>query len=414
MALPKVSRRKLACGAAAAAVAAAAGGGAAFAFRPQSDPNARVRLVIGRDAAREVTVQWEGKSGTRVELREPGKPSAFIDGVHADHQSGDTAFHLNSAKLTGLSPATRYEYRIPGVEDRWSEFQTAASDRCSALIFPDSQSTDRYETWERLYHAALSRHPETDFTVNMGDLVDCGAWLQHWYDWFRAVKGGIERFPIAPVMGNHDTYNEKANIGEPLNFLAAFQTPENGSRFWNRWYYAFDSGPVHFIVLNTQWREADVFRTGLLPEMQAWFRETGSKTDRPWKVVLMHRNAIRYNIRGRAASSELFSNEGKALMPLFDEAGIDLVLTAHLHTYRNRGRIRNFERSASGPLYILTGVAGNIRYPDFWIGNPLDLFVAPQPETDNYLALEADAKTLAVRCFLPDGTKIDDAVLEKA
>lgn len=410
------SRRTVAKGAAALGAAAAAGAAGYYALSPKKGSEAapKVRLVIGKDAARSVTVQWAGEDSGKLELRGPGGAVQAFEPLKEERRAYGKVFHLNCVRISGLEPATAYEYRIPGIQGEWTSFKTAAEDCTSALIFPDSQSTDHYATWNRLYQGALSRNPDADFTVNMGDLVDCGAWMQHWEDWFAAVKGGIERVPLAPVMGNHDTYNENANIGEPLVYLAAFAVPETGSRYWNRWYYAFDSGPVHYIVLNTQWREADVFRKGLLPEMKAWFREEAAKTEKPWTVVMMHRNAIHYNIKGRKATPDLFSAEGRELMPLFDEAGVDLVLTAHLHTYRNRGHIRGFKRDAKGPLYILTGVAGNIRYPDFWIGNPLDEYVAPQPETDNYLRVDADAKQLRIRCFLPDGTQIDESVLEKA
>ena len=100
-------------------------------------------------------------------------------------------------------------------------------------------------------------------------------------------------------------------------------------------------------------------------------------------------------------------------MPLFDELGVDLVFSAHLHTYRNRGHLYHFTRSQRGPLYILTGVAGNVRYPGLWIDHELDQTIAPQPETDNYLTLEASADALRVQCFLPDGTRIDDASITK-
>ena len=39
--------------------------------------------------------------------------------------------------------------------------------------------------------------------------------------------------------------------------------------------------------------------------------------------------------------------------------------------------------------------------------------IAPQPETDNYLTLEASADSLRIQCFLPDGTRIDDASITK-
>ena len=100
-------------------------------------------------------------------------------------------------------------------------------------------------------------------------------------------------------------------------------------------------------------------------------------------------------------------------MPLFDELGIDLVFTAHLHTYRNRGHIKNFQRDGSGPLYILTGVAGNVRYPSLWVDHQLDEVVAPQPETDNYLTLKVTDREITVKCFLPDGQEIDKVKVAK-
>lgn len=100
-------------------------------------------------------------------------------------------------------------------------------------------------------------------------------------------------------------------------------------------------------------------------------------------------------------------------MPVFEEMGVDAVLSAHLHTYRNRGHIRNFQYDASGPLYILTGVAGNVRYPNLWINHALDEYVALQPETANYMTMQATENQLNFYCYLPDGTELDHEVLKK-
>ena len=127
----------------------------------------------------------------------------------------------------------------------------------------------------------------------------------------------------------------------------------------------------------------------------------------------MHKDPLQYRIHGRPERREGFSAARKLWTTLFDAAGIDLVLSAHLHTYRNRGHIKGFERSAEGSLYVLTGVAGDVRYPGLWVDHALDEVVAPQPETDNYLTLDADEDMLIVRCFLPDGTQIDEAAVKK-
>ena len=100
-------------------------------------------------------------------------------------------------------------------------------------------------------------------------------------------------------------------------------------------------------------------------------------------------------------------------MPLFDECGVDVVLSAHLHTLRDRGHIRNFKRDPSGPLYLLTGVAGDVRFPGLWKDHSLDEYVAPQPETDNYLTMEAETDALTFRFFLPDGKELHAVTVRK-
>ncbi|MCI5850903.1 MAG: metallophosphoesterase [Sutterellaceae bacterium] len=406
-----LGRRKVVAGFGVAAAAAAAGG-ALFLHRRDEGRIERVRQIVGPDNGTSRTICWEGPQGATLELRSPDGSVKRFASRSVAHKSGKELFRINTVRLEGLSPASSHAYRIEGGNREWTEFRTASPETLEALVFPDSQSTDHYATWKQLYEGALRRHPKADFTANLGDLVDCGAWTGHWKDWFGAVSEGISRLPIAPVMGNHDTYDENARIGMPENYLAAFPVPGNGSSGWDRWYYAFDSGPVRFIVLSTEWLESDHFRPGLLPEMKAWFKDA-ARTNKPWKVVMMHRNTVTNNIRGRRPFDSPFSEIGRELMPLFDAARVDAVLSGHLHTYRNRGHIRAFMRDESGPLYIMSGVAGNIRYNNFWIDSAFDRFIAPQPETDNYIVLSAKRDSLSVRSHLPDGSLMDETVLRK-
>ena len=43
----------------------------------------------------------------------------------------------------------------------------------------------------------------------------------------------------------------------------------------------------------------------------------------------------------------------------------------------------------------------------------LGIKVAPQPETNNYMVLEADSNQMKLSAYLPDGTKFDEEVLRK-
>ena len=139
-----------------------------------------------------------------------------------------------------------------------------------------------------------------------------------------------------------------------------------------------------------------------------------AQTHKKWKIVMMHKDVLVYGTTKNPDQESGFSQWGKEWMPVFDEGGADLVLTAHLHTYRRRGHILNFQRSERGPLYIVSGLAGDSRYPDLWLPHPLDEITAPQPETDNYMTLSFQEQDLVISSWLPDGTRIDEYTLHKS
>lgn len=65
-----------------------------------------------------------------------------------------------------------------------------------------------------------------------------------------------------------------------------------------------------------------------------------------------------------------------------------------------------------GPLYILTGIAGDARRPK-WKQHPLDVYVIPDREISNYMTMTVRPNRLVVRAFLADGTQVDESVIEK-
>ena len=378
-----------------------------------------IRQIITSNPAVSRMIMWQSdaaEEGAGVEYRLPGSDTSQTAPASSEAFTDDgVTVYLHAAPIADLEPDTDYEYRI--VKDSsgtdWHPFHTPAEAAAfKALIFPDSQSSD-YSDWQALAQNAAQRNPDAQFFVNMGDLVDNGEDHLQWTLWMDAVAGIQDRLPFVPIMGNHETYTLDWKVRLPEAYLHEFQVPDNGSSQFQRYYYSFDYGDVHFSVLNTQFDETNDFKPGLFDEQMAWFRRDAAQSKKKWKIVLMHKDILTYGIHNRPERVPGIGDIGRSFMPVFDELGIDLVLTAHLHTYRNRGHLYNFEPADRGPLYILTGVAGNVRYPGLWIDHALDKTIAPQPETDNYLTLEADASHLRIQCFLPDGTKIDDAELTK-
>lgn len=377
-----------------------------------------LRQIVEEDNAHGRTIMWQlpEQREIAVEWRESGGAQGSVPAVFSllKGNQGQPDRYIYTARLTGLAPGRTYEYRLRAGDSisRWHPLKTDGGGPFSALIFPDSQSAD-YDVWAATGKAGLAKEPDAEFFISMGDLVDNGQDERQWQAWLQASAPLLDRMPAAPVMGNHEAYSLDWKLAPPERYLAHFSLPDNGVPGAEGLYYSFDWGPVHFSVVNTQMQELAEEHPDLLEKQRAWLEEDMRKTDKKWKVVLMHKDPLQYRIAGRPERKEGFSPEGEAFMPLFDRLGADAVISAHLHTYRNRGHIYDFRRDEKGPLYILSGVAGDVRYPNLWTDHALDVTVAAQPETDNFMTMEAEEDTLIFRAFLNDGTQIDEAVLRK-
>ena len=375
----------------------------------------RLRQVVASDVGRGRVLMWEVSSPVEnqmVELRVQG-----ADGVRR-FAAEDTRFtddgtdvYQYTAELD-LTPGNSYQYRLTAGDaatDWQMLYAPTENENYKMLIFPDSQSSD-YADWKQLAHLAWARNTDAEIFTCMGDLVDNGEDRLQWTEFFVGIKEMQRSIPMAPVMGNHETYNLDWKVRLPEAYLHYFKTPRNGSKDFERYYYSLDYGDVHYVVLCTQQKEIGEFKNGLVEEQLAWIRRDLKAHRKRWNIVLMHKDVLQYRINGRPERTEGIDEEnGRVWMPIFDELGIDIVFTAHLHTYRNRGHIYGFEKGAAkkGPLYILTGVAGNVRYPNLWIDHAFDEVTLPQPETDNYLTMDVSREAIEIACFLPDGTEMD-------
>lgn len=374
-----------------------------------------IRQVITADSTTSRTFMWQSdyaEENPVVEYRQAGDDDSLMQlPASSDAFSDDgVTTYIHTAAVSDLKPGTAYEYRVGAGDKRsdWQSFHTAQGHDFKALIFPDSQSSD-YSVWAATAQPAWQRNQDAQFFINMGDLVDNGQDHYQWNAWFDVVGDMIARIPVVPLLGNHETYDKDWKVRMPEAYLHLFALPRIDREKYQNQFYSFDYGDVHFVVLNTQSQELADFEPSLDEDEVAWFKEDIAKTTKKWKIVLMHKDPLQYGFANRPQPREEgFSPEGRLWMPLFDQYGVDAVLSAHLHTYRDRGHIRNFQRDESGPLYLITGVAGNVQYPGLWKQHSLDEYVAPQPETDNYMTLEATDDSLTFRSFLPDGQLLEE------
>lgn len=384
-----------------------------------------IRQIVAKDNSTSRTIMWQSDSSEAdavIEYRVDGSENiqsiGATDKVFTD--DGSTTY-IHEGTLTGLIPSTKYEYRVGYGNDRrsdWYSLETAGSSVYDVLIYPDSQSGD-YSGWEQLVKDSAHRNPRTALYISMGDLVDNGEQDYQWRTWLNSIRPLSANVPLALTLGNHEMYTLDWKMREPRAYLNYFDVPPNGNETFNGRYYSYDFGDVHYVVLDTMLYESnhednhDTHHPDLYDVEVQWLRQDLAANTKKWTVVLMHRDPFQYAFdRPGASRAAGFDEEGVLFMPIFDEFNVDLVLSAHLHSYRNRGHVRNFERDASGPLYILTGIAGDAGRPK-WKEHPLDVYVAPDREKNNYMTMTVTSNKLIVKAFLPDGTQLDESVIEK-
>lgn len=384
-----------------------------------------IRQIVAQDNSISRTIMWQSDNSEadavieyRLEGAEKSQTIGATDKAFTD--DGSTTY-IHEATLTGLTPNTKYEYRVGYGTDRrsdWYRLETAGASVYDVLIYPDSQSGD-YSQWEEIVKSSALRNPRTALYISMGDLVDNGEHAYQWRTWLNSIKPLSANVPLATTLGNHEMYTLDWKMREPYAYLNYFAVPPNGNETFNRRYYSYDFGDVHYVVLDTMLYESnhednhDTHHPDLYDVQVQWLRQDLIANTKKWTVVLMHRDPFQYAFdRSDANRAVGFDDEGVLFMPIFDEFNVDLVLSAHLHSYRNRGHVRNFERDASGPLYILTGIAGDARRPK-WKEHPLDVYVAPDRDKNNYMTMTVTPNKLIVKAFLPDGTQLDESVIEK-
>ena len=368
------------------------------------------RRIVTRDNKSSAMIEWQidaELSKPRFFWREAGSKSEKSADVDVKYFAlDDHPVFVYRAALSGLPAGRKIECRVEtaGKTAGTFVFQTDDGGALQALILPDSQCDADYDAWARVSGEASARCPNAELWINMGDLVDNGASFYQWNEWQSATDASLGGRAFAPVMGNHECYSLDWKYCRPDTFLSLFATPDNGSAKYQRYYYSFDYGPVHFIVLNTQREELAALAPGLFEEQAAWLAWDLKSAKARWRVALLHRDLIDYDEEPMIRDPFV-----ETLVPVLEKGGIDAVLTAHAHAYRRR-RLSAWKPAKDGVPYILTGNAGNCFYDVK--KHEIDEIAFPDNFL-NYMTMEADETKLTFRCFLPNGILKDFVTLRK-
>ncbi len=220
---------------------------------------------------------------------------------------------------------------------------------------------------------------------------------------FRPMAALLREVPLFPSLGNHEYVT---NQGQP--YLDNFYLPANNPAGTER-YYSFDWGPVHFVALDSSCAIglASPDRCTLAAQ-KSWLAADLAATQQPWRVVYFHHPPWSSGAHGSQLTMR------REFGPLFEQYGVDLVLTGHDHNYERTRPMKGEGVAPSGTrgvVYVVVGSGGaNLRI--FPIAQPS--WTAYRNNTDaGYLEVAVNGGTLTGRFTTSTGTVRDSFTLTK-
>ncbi|WP_448614044.1 metallophosphoesterase family protein [Modestobacter sp. URMC 112] len=160
---------------------------------------------------------------------------------------------------------------------------------------------------------------DPDVVLALGDLQYPSGGLEDFEESYDPTWGRFKDI-TRPVPGNHEL-----GKSEGTGYYGYFgETAGERDKGW----YSFDAGGWHFVALNSECDDDCLDKDG---EQRTWLAEDLAASDAPCTLAFFH--------RPRFSSDEQHgdSRRVKRVWEQLDEAGVDLVLTAHSHSYERFG-----------------------------------------------------------------------------
>ena len=387
----------------------------------------QVAIAFGSDAARALIWTWRtsvdnASTAIRVARLPKGvkaqpltsgdepteRPFRVVKGdsttVEVANLLNDPVVRRHCVVVGGLEPDTVYRYSLSdGTAEGWGPWRTVKtgpeSSRGARFLYLGDAQTG-LERWGRLLKAAYRRHPDIDFILLAGDLVDRGNERTNWDHFFLRADGVFDRVPLMPCVGNH----EYLDMG-PRLYRAFFELPRNGPKGSDPdLVYRFECGDTCVAVLDSTIAVCDPSQARRQAE---WLDATLESSKAAWKFVLFHHPVYpSHPWRDTPALREHW-------VPIFDKHHVDLVLQGHDHAYLRTypmRRHRRVEGPGEGTIYVIA-VSGD----KFVDQARRDYIEVGRSGVSTYQTIDIDrpSNRLTYRAWTEDGKIVDELGINK-
>jgi predicted phosphodiesterase len=393
------------------------------------------RIVLGwaGDPATSQAVTWRTSAAVASPkaqfAREIAGPAVETDAATVDARTTTVslyptgmAYH-HTARFEGLEPATRYVYRVGGgsVWSEWFAFTTATAGPAPFRFLYLGDAQNGLDTaWPRTVRAAYARAPDARFIVHAGDIVAEGYDDNLWRQWSAGFGFITASLPSFPVPGNHDGHRppgapaSNAALQPSALWRAHFALPGNGPASLGGLatpFYYVDYQGVRLIALdanpfaNSDYGDVDGPR--VRQAVISWLRDVLAHNPNRWTIVVQHQ-PIYPMAKGRD-----YMEMRDALLPLYDQHHVDLVLQGHDHVYARSFRLSGghvVDADQPGTVYAIS-VSGTKMYEIDPTYGPLMAKALVQLQL--YQVIAIDGGNLKYESYTADGRKVDGFELSK-
>ena len=284
-----------------------------------------------------MTIMWQLYDDA-VSILMWGRDTTYSSGNMVSQEY--TQDHLHRALICGLEPGVKYLYRVQteGITRDGSFRILPPGDTITFFIYGDTRTFPwSHDSVTSMIVMDYTFNPEDQtFVINTGDLVTNGDSETYWDvelfdEKYSNIREMFSSLPFMATMGNHE--------GNGILFKKYFPYDLYPS---NRFYYSFDAGPVHFVVLDQY--------TDYSPESEQyrWLVNDLSSTRKKWKIILLHEPGWSAGPHGDELPVRWY------IQPPARHFGVKFIIAGHNHNYA-RAEVDGVHHITSGgggaPLY---------------------------------------------------------------
>jgi hypothetical protein len=289
--------------------------------------------------------------------------------------------HQHTYTITGLTPGTKYYYRVnAGNEEHAGSFWSAPpADACDIkfVAYGDTRTypVDHDQVASGIVSTYSADPAFQSIIVAVGDLVTQGDnesdWDNQFFDpTYLSIQAMLRNVPYQSAMGNHEQSG--------VLFVKYFPYPFVDGRYWS-----YDYGPAHFVVV-------DQYTTyGSGSAQLEWIESDLASTSKPWKFVYLHEPG--WSAGGHANNTSVQDY----IQPLCEEYGVGIVFAGHNHYYA-RAMVNDVQHVTTG------GGGAPLRDP-----NPDYPNVVTAIKAHHFCKVEIDGGVLEFAAVTKTGSVID-------